>query len=956
MATLCTQCSSSGLPILPVRYTVVPTTTTPALPGWASGDQVSSVALGSDYHYALRTLRAGYLYLFYAENARGSNQWECFSIGEDGCLTKQPSLIMAQPQAASAFQCSRMGHTNTNVHYLVIEQPEKCGATWIAFSEHKWSNETIKEYTSNSKLRDARMQTLYPAQMIGGAKHSHGNPADEASLQSVIEYSSAFDVAALPSSGVPMTLSQEDGSYTQRLLEQHSTRYPWHLRNQSNQVDATVKSMHTRAVKQDGSPGTPHVLALWDAIGITHELNGYRNDAAGRVDQYGRERVLQISALNYIDGLKIVMEEHAVKGQQTKQDDVRNHAPQIDATQERRARAAMLPEPKRSQELQICDMLDEWTQRQMPSTRGFGMRLNEANAQQEPARSVQVNKIKAEGDQWLAKRDKDAQQYLADAKQEAWPKYQARLERNGNGKGSGTLVDDFKQRYEALQKQADTLLDRRTETLVNWLEAPLFVHTLEDFHQNNISDGALFEAAIGEAMFGIGSSKSGAKKIDEWVREAKASIKTNLLWRAVALNQQAAFGELDAALTLANEHKYQRTVATVLNAEGIIAKTLKAFADTHKKAAGIVSGNLEGKTAFGVSIKTINTYGLDKGADKLLMTASDGLARAFRVRGLGDYVSEKIIQHMLSLRALVNEQDSIDLIKAQVAAETPKEGQPSLRRQTINRIRTAKTFLAADTPEIKTAQTEQLTQAWSKFKAQDSAKYTAAIKDARLALVVMLIEGINFQKLLAECYTKGDQKTYFTLAASGMSIASNLFDIASVSAKNLSGVESWSFQRLKFSGGMLSAGATAIGAYYDFEDAGTAELKGNTGIAFAYYGKFIFGGAGALLTLGSGFTYSALWVGRITGSAVAGAALKTVGITAKAIIERRIFFMAAGTWITVGTFTIQCFIWKFTPDALEDWVSLCPFGENRQANAAYKDATQQREALGKALVEVGVRE
>ena len=42
------------------------------------------------------------------------------------------------------------------------------------------------------------------------------------------------------------------------------------------------------------------MLALWDAIGITHELNGYRNDAAGWLKKYGDERELQIGAFSAI--------------------------------------------------------------------------------------------------------------------------------------------------------------------------------------------------------------------------------------------------------------------------------------------------------------------------------------------------------------------------------------------------------------------------------------------------------------------------------------------------------------------------------------------------------------------------------------------------------------------------------------------------------------------------------
>lgn len=64
-STLCDDCKASGMAILPVRYAVVPKGLTPALPGWTGGDRIKSIPTGSDFHYALRTLRAGFVYIFY---------------------------------------------------------------------------------------------------------------------------------------------------------------------------------------------------------------------------------------------------------------------------------------------------------------------------------------------------------------------------------------------------------------------------------------------------------------------------------------------------------------------------------------------------------------------------------------------------------------------------------------------------------------------------------------------------------------------------------------------------------------------------------------------------------------------------------------------------------------------------------------------------------------------------
>jgi hypothetical protein len=192
-------------------------------------------------------------------------------------------------------------------------------------------------------------------------------------------------------------------------------------------------------------------------------------------------------------------------------------------------------------------------------------------------------------------------------------------------------------------------------------------------------------------------------------------VKGNLLWRAIALNQQEGVAEVDAALALAEQHKGQRTVASALTIEGILAKSLKVFADTHKKAAGLYAANTAaqstaGSTAFGAKLNPVNTRGIDK----IAATVGDKVLGHFKVNGLADHVSEKLIQHMLSLRAMVDPKDSLALVVAQAAAE------PQSRGQLLRRMAAAETFLAASTDEIKTAQAENLRAAWAHFKSGNS--------------------------------------------------------------------------------------------------------------------------------------------------------------------------------------------------------------------------------------------
>lgn len=945
---LCDQCNSSGLPIMPVRYTVVPKAVALALPAWAGGDRVTSVALGSEFKYALRTLREGYVYIFYEKNMRGAKQWECYSVGQDGCMKLQLTPQAATAQGTPTFQCSRNGHSNTRVQYIVIEQPKKCGVTWIAFSHHKWSDDILKAYTADASLRSKRMQTIDPAALAGGAKHGHGAIAGPGALEGVLEYAPGFSEADLPFGGSVPELTKEDGSLRDPArLSRMSTRYPWHLR--PGDAQATADSMKKRGEPPSGQPNSPQVLALWDGIGIAHELNGYRNDAAGWIKKYGDERELQISAINDYDGLKVAMTSRAGQQQkQTQYEQLARAANWYDPKEmtQRRANAAKLAEPQRSRQQQICDIVEDWAKRDLPLL-GYEGRLNVANTYAEPRRTQEINAVKAEVEAFFQRRGLNYQQNIDRAEAGAWPHYEERI---------AFTATTFRKHQQAFEKQAAALIDQRTPALINWLEAGLFIDTLNDFHGQSIDDGILFDEAVGEALFGLGSCRAGVAKIDAWVKQCKATVEANLLWRVVALNQHDARQELDKVLAEAKAHQEQQTLAASLTWVGYTAKSTKAIADTYKKAQGVLDGNTRagaagGASAFGAQLQPVRTFG----TDKVAITAGDRVFRAFRIDKLGDYASEKIIQHVFSLRAFVSAKDSEDLIRMQAVADQIE------REQLLRRLQASKAFMRlAPVPAAHARQVEELKAAWANFKAEDKGGAGArAIKDARLALVVMLIESVNFGKLAVECRTKGDAKSYFSLLTSGLSIASALFDVAAVGAKNLPslGAESWTYQGLKGWGGVLSGGASLIVAWLDFADAGKSRSDGYSAISVLYFVKGIVGVATGSLTLAVSYTYAAGAIGRLTGRTIATVTAEgvvtVVGERAAAVLALRILGMALGGWATVGLFGLQVVIWIITPDALDKWIDHSAFGKKRDMGG-YRDAKEQEKHLKGALIEMGL--
>lgn len=221
----CKNCNKSGLAILPVRYAVVPKHVAVSLPP-AIGTKVADISL-QHHKYALRTLRQGFLYLFYEKHARGGHiKWEVYSVSIGGTLWKQFSINAIE--TIEGERCSRKEH-RMPASIIAIESPEKCGKIWMAFSEHAWSSETFKTFERDSQLRERRMQSFVPTVWIKSLTDSHGIEATQESLNHIIEYKANFPVSTLNRNN-NAELSESDGSYKSNCLISCATRYPLTVR------------------------------------------------------------------------------------------------------------------------------------------------------------------------------------------------------------------------------------------------------------------------------------------------------------------------------------------------------------------------------------------------------------------------------------------------------------------------------------------------------------------------------------------------------------------------------------------------------------------------------------------------------------------------------------------------------------------------------------------------------
>lgn len=935
----CPNCNKSGLAILPVRYAVVPQTIDAALPA-PLGNKVADVKL-TQYKYALRTLREGYLYVFHEKHPRGSQiTWEVYSVSEAGTLWKQLSPEAMKPVNEEPA-CSRDGH-NLPASVITIESPEKCKRVWIAFSEHRWSKETFDDFAKDAKMRDRRMQTFLPATWVAAGGYRHGLPATRANIEQVLEYKPGFHADTLNGAAIP-AISEESGAHRQRSLAMLTTRYRAVARK--DQSGPLAKLMQQISRNPKGKDHPPIMIGLWDAVGIVHELNGFRNETTGWVEKYNAERDLQVSAMMAIEGLKNALSKKAAEDVDEYQKQAIENATWQGDTTQRRLNAAKLPAPQRANQLEICDIIDDWKQRKVPGSL-YMIRLDQANYLSEPARGAEIAQIKKEANELVALRQKNAAKNIEGARANAWAKYEDQL---AGGAGGKKLYELYKINYDKFLMAAARLMNERAADLVTWLESRYLVDAFTEFHGASIADGIAYDAHVGQAIFGMQTSEAGQKKLDAWIEDLKTG-EQNLLWRSVALNQTAGLAELDSYLAEAAQHAAKKTPGGSIDWLTTMSKSLKALIDTYKKFASFNSSNTDaasekGSKAFGVKLNPINA----RGTDLVVMTAGERIFGQFRIFGLADYASEKMIQHLFGVRALLTPAESLKLINVQVANE------PAVRSQLLKSLRESKAGSLSAAKELKTKQSEALGKAWKDFN-ETNAKAANSMRDARLALLIMLVEGVNFSKLLNDCLTKNDKKSWLSLAASGMTISSALFDLATVPVKAVAkgAGDSWSFQRLKLIGGVLSTLAASLTAYIDVNEAEKKRAQGERLVSSLYLLKAFVGGTGAVLTFATTFTYSAPVLGRMLGRPALGTAARVAGGRAAAIIATRILFMSVGAWVTVVAFGIQILIWVFSRNDLEIWCARCTFGVDGKSDERYKSVNEQTTALEDTMVGMGM--
>lgn len=288
--SLCPNCVKQGLAILPVVSGVLANSeSTPSFLPLSSAllsltdpivaNELAALAKGltttdlATHWYFMRALPAGYLYVFKPV----SKSWDVYMVDTSGLLRViAPSDKTLSPDTAVALDkataCSRSEHNNIALQFFVID-PVKHPKIWMAFSRHRWTLKVMDAYAEDEGLRNQRMTALNVTAaaegQLGGYDGSpvpHGMKMTPDIGKFVADYASAG------------TRTKINRTQLERLYERGGgiTQIP---RPSISAAAALATEMGKASQNTPAKIGA--VVLLHDVVGVTQQLNAYRNKVAG---------------------------------------------------------------------------------------------------------------------------------------------------------------------------------------------------------------------------------------------------------------------------------------------------------------------------------------------------------------------------------------------------------------------------------------------------------------------------------------------------------------------------------------------------------------------------------------------------------------------------------------------------------------------------------------------------
>jgi len=511
----CKNCDKPGLLVHPFRYSAfcsddesIIERIPPLRP--ASGGSLPELTQSK---YALRMMREGYIYVVLVRN--GLKYIDSYYVRPSGRLMRFRET--PPERKTSDMACQRMANS-PNALMVAIDAPEEVSMSYWLFTPDPLSNNKEQELLSTAEelLSTGALQGFSPQKWINQRQSDQYMLSPATISYFVLEYMVASQIAGYSIGQVPMIRALDEQPFPALCDSQDPPLPPAFTADQlgpfyQSRLNASLPVLRESVELLRSQDGVG--IALQDPIGITQELNAWRNRAMEGLEEW----------MHTVDKLG-----------------VDNQWKYLAARQYADIREGVIAGRIRVAEQNALDASNhhiDQTLRELEALRGQQGSLD-------PSAVIEAGKMMRDQDPLGVRRA--AIEQARTKTLESFERMESALDGNQN-----SILREF----ETLAGPCEVATRLRASDHLPWLASSMFKAALRFYDKNALTYGWAFAVQIGLSTNGMEADETSSQVIDEWWNELGArrakdehSDELNFAWRVFTLNQISLEEHVTAAL------------------------------------------------------------------------------------------------------------------------------------------------------------------------------------------------------------------------------------------------------------------------------------------------------------------------------------------------------------------------------------------------------------------------
>ncbi|SFX45936.1 T6SS effector BTH_I2691 family protein [Janthinobacterium sp. TB1-E2] len=937
----CKFCDKNGLFILPLRYAAVvgegAAGSVPALPG-KLGDKVKHIKL-ENASYAPRLLRSGFLYVLIKRS--GLLYWEGYFADDDAFLSKFP--VDTPPSAAVTFSCDRTT-CGINASLIAIDKIEFVEKIYLLFTPTAMTTDRLDAYAANADARvgTGQMQVFLPKEWAAGSTEQPHSLKPE-------ELGKYVPESILARQYQNASKSQLGKNIMGQLYRGTADAF----RGMSNMPSATPGGRIGK-LEEKMVAGKAAAFVVFDPIGITQELNDYRNAAMQPLEDFlkreDKDKISNQRKLEVMVAIEDVKDAAIKYGVEIRKKNLADldaiRLPNLDQDN-----AQMLRKLNRVKEAEI---------------------IEERIRKNEEARENRREHILATSEQ--------------NEREKFTGKYESLI--------SVDEIDLLKKTLENLSNKADVETKKRNANHLKWVTSAELVDAFDSYDEQNLGSGFCFTLEHSLCTFGMFAHKDNLPILKSWM-DVKAVERKNLYMRANFYNFKSLYDEAKKAFQEAKDQvEAAGDISKVQGAPWL--KACKGLVDSFKKIDSAWDEWLRDKNIIDIHtgktkpdpanrIHSLSKY--HRSVEGMVYARISEWTQAMSSKSsrldkaISSVVGALLYSKLADLAEKIGFEELMNPLKDKIAGELKEKAKKyadTLRTESEkNKLeqgidRKAARMARAEATKIAQADAAKVEGSIEKLIEDEQLKVKNKIKlalddidkgkrpetnnfrHARIGVVLMSIEGISLTTKLPHFADSPRIKAEIT--ASILSLSSMSFDLVYAVAKSIREISPYKNivgikdaadvirGGLKMTAGTLGASAGAIASCLDMLSAFDEYNKERVNwILFGIYtGRAIMGLFNTGLGLIAAFSYAAPLLWRMAGSTLMSNSVLALRMThffaesatlaARLGLERTLWLIRLARFNLIGVAVtvveVGYRVW-IMDDALENWFQACTFRKSR---------------------------